>query len=400
MLLSDVHPDGKIVRRRPTVAEVRKVTGATVEEIEEVVWLFQEDDRNFLLPVLRGGKLLADDDQLDVRHEAIFRQWKIIETWRQQEQDSVAWLSDLADSARALKKKTTSEWKGLDLENALAWRETEGPNEAWAARHGEEWEPCEDFLEKCVEKRDQEMREAVARKEVEECAAREAAEQKRKLRERLQKLAGVLTLVFVVFGITASVLWWRAENAKSDALIAKSDALKAQLKAESAAKEAQDAEKQLQTVLNELEEDTKKAVTDIRKTLIKTVEASRLALKQLTSADAAQPAVDADAVELDRYLRSADEQLLSFQELSREKSGTLTAAGSSVLANLARLYMDEQPNVDQARKVLDAIKADSSLKAYVEKTIRQRADKTRVEIARANDALVAAEKAPSIYLHK
>jgi hypothetical protein len=35
MLLCDVLPDGRLVRRRPTVAEVRKITGASEEQIKK-----------------------------------------------------------------------------------------------------------------------------------------------------------------------------------------------------------------------------------------------------------------------------------------------------------------------------------------------------------------------------
>jgi len=55
LLLADVHPDGKIVRRRPLVSEVQAVTGANIPAIEEIVLLFQSDDRNFLLPPLKPG---------------------------------------------------------------------------------------------------------------------------------------------------------------------------------------------------------------------------------------------------------------------------------------------------------------------------------------------------------
>ena len=50
LLLCDISPDGQITRRRPQVAEVQAVTGASVAEIEQVVRVFQQDDRNFLLP--------------------------------------------------------------------------------------------------------------------------------------------------------------------------------------------------------------------------------------------------------------------------------------------------------------------------------------------------------------
>ena len=50
LLLCDVSADGQITRRRPRVEEVRAVTGADTKAINDVLRIFQEDDRNFLLP--------------------------------------------------------------------------------------------------------------------------------------------------------------------------------------------------------------------------------------------------------------------------------------------------------------------------------------------------------------
>ena len=63
LLLCDISPDGQITRRRPRVDEIEAATGATLEEITQVLRAFQEDDCNFLLPRLDDG--LTPDTPLD-----------------------------------------------------------------------------------------------------------------------------------------------------------------------------------------------------------------------------------------------------------------------------------------------------------------------------------------------
>src|SRR5262249_51427101 len=64
LLLCDVSPDGQITRRRPKIAEVEAVTGATIAAIKESIRVFQEDDRNFLLPAQNEG--VSSETELDV----------------------------------------------------------------------------------------------------------------------------------------------------------------------------------------------------------------------------------------------------------------------------------------------------------------------------------------------
>jgi hypothetical protein len=46
MLLCDVTPDGQITRRRPRITEVETVADASLDEIADVMRIFQEDDRS------------------------------------------------------------------------------------------------------------------------------------------------------------------------------------------------------------------------------------------------------------------------------------------------------------------------------------------------------------------
>lgn len=99
LLLCDISPDGQITRRRPTVSEIQAATGATLEEISQVIRPFQENERNFLLPPLQQG--LVSDTTLDLSHEALLRRWQLFATdWQEQERRDSSELRRLADMVR------------------------------------------------------------------------------------------------------------------------------------------------------------------------------------------------------------------------------------------------------------------------------------------------------------
>ncbi len=76
LLLCDVSPEGKITRRRPTVDEVMKVAQASVNEVKTIVEAFQRDNRNFI--VIRPTGEFTQNTRLDVSHEALLRQWGML----------------------------------------------------------------------------------------------------------------------------------------------------------------------------------------------------------------------------------------------------------------------------------------------------------------------------------
>lgn len=77
LLLCDVSQEGKITRRRPTVGEVMEVAQASLEEVKTVVEAFQSDNRNFII-TRPPGEEFAASTRLDVSHEALLRQWSML----------------------------------------------------------------------------------------------------------------------------------------------------------------------------------------------------------------------------------------------------------------------------------------------------------------------------------
>jgi energy-coupling factor transporter ATP-binding protein EcfA2 len=123
LLLCDVSPDGQITRRRPQLSEVKAVTGASVVEIGDIIRLFKEDDRNFLLL----NEQISSDAYVDISHEALLRQWHLFATdWLAEERNDVFDLKLLTglsidksggllsrgqvDRLRPWRKKVSAEW--------------------------------------------------------------------------------------------------------------------------------------------------------------------------------------------------------------------------------------------------------------------------------------------------
>ena len=208
LLLSDVHPDGKIVRRRPLVREIQAVTGADIPAIEEIVRLFQSDDRNFLVPPLKEGVHLKPDDHLDISHEALLRQWREFGKWLAQETDSKIWLQDLSRAAEDLDADPATErWRGNDLRGAEQWIQDERPTQAWARRHGvTNWDRCIAFLE----------RSRADAKELQDKQRQVQREQERR-EKLLRNLRRTIGAAFLVFGVVAGILWIEAERSESSA---------------------------------------------------------------------------------------------------------------------------------------------------------------------------------------
>ena len=151
MLLCDVLPGGRIVRRRPRVSEVMKVTGATVEQMSEAFCAFSSRTTEiFLLPPVH---LLDQNAVLDITHEGLFRQWQEIQRWIQREAESLANYQDLLAGAKRQHRQSAYRLNQLDTQRLDLWRKTEKPTEAWAERYGGQFKAATGFLELCKRRR-------------------------------------------------------------------------------------------------------------------------------------------------------------------------------------------------------------------------------------------------------
>jgi energy-coupling factor transporter ATP-binding protein EcfA2 len=106
LLLCDVSPEGKITRRRPTVDEVMQVAAASLQEVKTVVEAFQRDNRNFIV-TRPPGEEVTPSTRLDVSHEALLRQWSMLNS------SEVSLQASEAPETNAKKAGPNSLWSSL-----------------------------------------------------------------------------------------------------------------------------------------------------------------------------------------------------------------------------------------------------------------------------------------------
>ncbi|MGH6819757.1 MAG: hypothetical protein ACREDU_02715, partial [Methylocella sp.] len=188
--LCDISPDGQITRRRPRVKDIEAVTRASLSQIQEIVHVFQEDERNFLLP---AADRLSSEDLLDISHEALLRQWRLFaDDWQVQERDDVSELRRLAELARLWERRKGGLLAVRDLDRIEQWQARASPE--WAARYvtKETWQGILNFI-----------------------AASRGAVQKQRTKKRWMVMASVIILAVFMLGL--ALFSYQADTAKSAA---------------------------------------------------------------------------------------------------------------------------------------------------------------------------------------
>ena len=124
--------DNREARRPTTVGTLAQVTGVPFPDIILVVDQFRRPGRSFLMPP--AGIALDDGSVIDISHESLIRGWERLRKWVDEEADSAKVYRRLAQTAALHAQGTAGLWHDPDLEHALAWRDKEHPNAAWAER--------------------------------------------------------------------------------------------------------------------------------------------------------------------------------------------------------------------------------------------------------------------------
>lgn len=163
--LCDWSPDGAVIRRRPTVESVLALTGASLADVEAVIRTFQEDERNFILPILppvvpgNPAPSLSPTDVLDISHEALLRQWKTYRRWQEENRKDITELRDLCRRSQLFQENPIRVLSKEDLSNFKKWKLTK--TDAWAQRYvlKEDW-PALQGIEKLFAASDLSLKQA------------------------------------------------------------------------------------------------------------------------------------------------------------------------------------------------------------------------------------------------
>ena len=176
--LTELGTDGREGRRPSPLGEIAAVSGATVEEVREVIGHFEQPGRSFVT--------MSNDEVVDISHESLIRQWPRLREWVGEEADSRDTYRRLAEAAGRWRRGEAALLRDPDLQLAVNWKTDNEPSDAWADRYDPTFDDAADYLDR----------------------SRNAAS-----RRRVLSWAGVagLGLIAVLFGVLA--VWAnRAEN--------------------------------------------------------------------------------------------------------------------------------------------------------------------------------------------
>ncbi|MBO6717568.1 MAG: WD40 repeat domain-containing protein [Rhizobiaceae bacterium] len=197
------------VRRPRPFGELVAITGATREQVVEIVDAFRSPGCNFLRPGLEQE--LNDRTIVDISHESLIRQWSSLAAWCAEEADNAAQWARLKSTEARHAKGLEDLLSGLTLANTAAWWDREKPTKAWADSHGGNFEEISAFLARSREAQELEEREK------EERARALLERQSLRRRSTVYAISAMVALAAAVYGIYSSV---QADNARASALAA------------------------------------------------------------------------------------------------------------------------------------------------------------------------------------
>jgi hypothetical protein len=136
--LTEITPDGQVVRRPAQLSEICTVADAPVDQVVKVLDEFRADGRSFLVPPI--SEPLNPQKVIDISHESLIRQWHQLEDWTKDEEKA-------HQTARVVRGEM-EKWheSGRDKRALLTELRTLEAEE-WAKTHPHQVQPEErDFL--------------------------------------------------------------------------------------------------------------------------------------------------------------------------------------------------------------------------------------------------------------
>ena len=189
--LIDKNADGLAVRRRVPLALLAAEAGLQPDQARKIIRPFRADGVSFFRPF--GDEVLAPEDQIDVSHESLIRQWsKLGGFLKAESQAGLMW----ADLLRAMDQRDEAGLvTGKRLRAIQSWLDSEKPNKFWAERYGGRYTEAMSFLDDCAEE-----------------------DRKQERRRKLLIAASVVGLVALPIGYGGGIVYLRAEFAEAEAV--------------------------------------------------------------------------------------------------------------------------------------------------------------------------------------
>ncbi|MCO6478448.1 MAG: SUMF1/EgtB/PvdO family nonheme iron enzyme [Phaeodactylibacter sp.] len=213
--LVDCSSDEKGGRRPTALGEIAAITGYTVDELKEVAGHFRGMDAPFLIPAAEIA--LEADSVLDIAHESLIRQWKLLGEWTEEEAENAKLYKRL--NAR---RKDGDLIKGGLLTDLLKWKDDNIVNVHWASRYHQKEEvekegndeklfiKNQQFLEECRKEAEKEEREKIESIEAE--ARRRQKEWARRIITAMALGVAIITSGSAIFAYRQTLQAQKAEK--------------------------------------------------------------------------------------------------------------------------------------------------------------------------------------------
>lgn len=152
--LTDKSTDTRGVRRPTPLRTLCAITGASSDEVVDVIDVFRKPSRSFLMPP--ASESLEPETVIDISHESLMRKWLRLIDWADEEARSTQTYRRLAETASLHAAGKAGLWRDPDLQIALDWKQQTQPTEAWSARYQSGFSEALQFLDDSAAARDAE----------------------------------------------------------------------------------------------------------------------------------------------------------------------------------------------------------------------------------------------------
>jgi energy-coupling factor transporter ATP-binding protein EcfA2/phage anti-repressor protein len=224
--LTAIDENGRKIRRPVLLSRLKEITGATEEQLLNIIDLFIKDRRSFLI-INKAGD--TRDKIIDISHESLIRQWNTLSRWVDEEGEDAANYKRLAEYAELKQQKQKDFLDGSELQIALAWYNRFKPEAAWADRYKEDgFQKSIDYLADSEKEFNAKQLQAKERKKLEEERQIQEFDRERQDKARKQKqrflIFGIVVLSIFVIGAGLATYSYINKNSEIRKLLARAKA--------------------------------------------------------------------------------------------------------------------------------------------------------------------------------
>jgi WD40 repeat protein len=215
------------IRRPQRLGRLCQILEVEAGELRPIIDAYRQSGVTFLMP--SPDVELTDQTIIDISHESLMRVWTRLRQWVAEETQAAGIYRRLAESAELRAHGKAGLYRDPELGIALAWRDANQPNAAWAERYRPGFAAAIEFLEvsRQASVAEEQAREAARTRELEQAqqlaeARKLRLEQQHRAARKLRMMIAGLAVVALVAGlacIAALVANKRANDAQQEALL-------------------------------------------------------------------------------------------------------------------------------------------------------------------------------------